>query len=325
MAVKFQDYYETLGVGRDASAEDIRKAYRTLARKFHPDVNKDSGAEDKFKQINEAYEVLKDPEKRKRYDALGANWKSGQEFRPPPGFEGFSFNFGGPGGAQGFEGTGFSDFFDMLFGQVGGGGFGGGGFGGGGAGGRRVHQRAPRGFTGFQADPGAMSGDVESEIKVPLEMIATGGTMSVRIAVPGQAPKSYEVRIPKGVREGRKIRLAGQGRSGGDLFLKVKYETHPRFTVEGHTVTVDLPVTPWEAALGAKKGVQTLDGRLQVTVPPGSSSGRRMRVRGHGLPKSDGARGDLYVRIMIVIPEKLSDKERELFEKLSKVSDFTAE
>ena len=319
MPVKFQDYYEVLGVPRDATAEQIRKAYRTLARKFHPDVNQgESQSEEKFKKINEAYEVLKDSEKRGRYDALGANWKEGQEFRPPPGYESFSFNFGGPGrggGAQGFEGAGFSDFFDMRFGQAGGAGFAPGGE-------RRAHRRAPQGFSGFHADPGAMAGDVESELEVPLEQIATGGTMSIRIALPGQPPKSYDVRIPKDVREGRKIRLAGQGRAGGDLFLKVKYAPHPRFTIEGSDLTADLPVTPWEAALGAKKAVETLDGRLHVTVPAGSSSGRRLRVRAHGLANGDGARGDLFVRIMIVIPEKPSDKERELFEKLARVSDF---
>lgn len=323
MPVKFRDYYETLGVSRDASPEEIRKAYRTLARKYHPDVNKDPEAETKFKAVNEAYEVLKDPDKRKKYDQLGRDWKAGQDFRPPPGFESFSFNFGGPGGRGGSfraGGSEFSDFFEALFG---------GGFheGFAGGGGRRARGRAsPFGgfedFSGFEAGPGAFGGDVETEIEVPLEKIVQGGQMSVRVAEQGQAPRSYDIRIPKGIAEGRKIRLAGQGRDGGDLFLKVKYASDSRFTLEGQDVTVDARVAPWEAALGTKVPVETLDGMIQLTIPAGSSSGRKMRVRGHGLPGRDGARGDLFVRVMIHVPEKLSKKEKELLEQLAKASDF---
>lgn len=319
MSVKFQDYYEILGVPRGASAEDIRKAYRTLARKYHPDVNKEAHAEERFKKVNEAYEVLKDPEKRKRYDALGANWKAGQEFRPPPGFEGATFNFGGGGrGAPG----GFSDFFEALFG---------GGLGEAFAGARGGRARAGSPFQGFgmgdfgggfEAGPGAFGGDVEADIEVPLDRIVQGGQMSVRLAQPGQQPRTYDIRIPKGIAAGRKIRLAGQGSGGGDLFLTVRYAADPRFVVEGHDVIAEARVTPWEAALGAKVPVETLDGRMAVTIPAGSSSGRRLRLRGHGLPTPDGGRGDLLVRVMVCVPEQPNDKERELFEKLAQTSRF---
>lgn len=338
MTVKFQDYYETLGVSRDASAEEIRKAYRTLARKYHPDVNKGSDAEDRFKAINEAYEVLKDPEKRRRYDSLGSQWRSGQEFRPPPGFESFTFHFGGPGGERvrssgsrrrarpggGEEGGGgFSEFFETLFGGLGGAQFSNEGFGSfrsaspGGRGGGGWEE-----FSGFEAEPGAFASDIESEIEVPLEKIVSGGMMKVRVLVPGLGPRTYDIRVPKGIAEGRRIRLSGQGQQGGDLFLRVKYGRDPRFAIEGRNLVTDVRVTPWEAVAGVKLPVETLDGRLQLTIPAGSSSGRRLRVRGHGLPDIGGQRGDLFVRVMIHVPEKPSDEEKELFEKLARVSKF---
>lgn len=316
MAVKYQDYYEILGVPRTASAEEIRKAYRTLARKYHPDVNKGAaGAEEKFKRINEAYEVLKDSEKRKKYDRLGANWKSGQEFRPPPGAESFTFNFGGGGG------EGFSDFFEAIFGGMGGdprvhr------------AGGRRATGRGPAGFgfqdfsSGFDAGPGAFRNDVEAEVSVPIATVITGGNTHVRVAVDGTTPKTFEVRIPKGIAEGRKIRLAGEGPSGGDLFLKVKYDPGP-YEISGNDIIVNARVAPWEAALGAKVPVDTPDGRINLTIPAGSSSGRKLRVRGHGLPIKGGGRGDLLVRVMVQTPTGLSDRERDLFEQLAKESRF---
>ncbi|MDK2972888.1 MAG: curved DNA-binding protein [Candidatus Sumerlaeota bacterium] len=314
MSVKFQDYYEVLGVSRNAAPEDIRKAYRTLARKYHPDVNKDPESEEKFKKINEAYEVLKDAEKRKRYDALGSNWKAGQEFRPPPGFEGFSFNTGGRGGAGGF-----SDFFEALFGSA--------AFGGGGPRMRSAGGGSPfAGFgnfdAGFEAGPGAFGGDVEADVSVPLQKVVEGGSMSIRLEIPGQGVRSYDIRIPKGIAEGRKIRLAGQGRNGGDLYLKVKYATDGRFVIEDGNVVVEARVTPWEAALGAKVPVETLDGRMNITIPAGSCSGRRLRVRGHGLPGNNGTRSDLLVRVMIHVPEKPTEKERDLLEKLAKASTF---
>ena len=321
MPVKFQDYYEILGVSRTASAEEIRKAYRTLARKWHPDVNKDPKAEDKFKKINEAYEVLKDPEKRKRYDQLGSDWKSGQEFRPPPGFEGFFGGQGARGGGTHFRSSrnadGFSDFFESIFGAMGGGGMGG-------MGGGRSRGFSPFGdySDGFEAGPGAFSGDVESEIDVPLDKIIHGGSMKVSVAGPGEPPRSYDIRIPQGIGEGRKIRLAGQGQSGGDLFLKVKYAANPNYEVDGANLTTNARVTPWEAALGAKIQVQTLDGKISLKINEGTSSGRKMRIPGHGLPKADGARGDLFVRVMIAVPEKLSKEERDLLEKLAEKSEF---
>lgn len=321
MSVKFQDYYEILGVPRSASAEEIRRAYRKLARQYHPDVNKAKDAEEKFKRINEAYEVLKDPETRQRYDSLGSNWKAGQEFRPPPGFESFTFHFGGPGGRSHRGDTaGFSDFFEALFG---------GSFGDAGGGGqRRAGRRGPSPFSGFEnfgefeAGPGAFSGDVESEVEIPMETAVAGGTVSVRLAMPGQGTRSYDVKIPKAMVEGRKIRLAGQGQQGGDLYLKIRYRPDPRFEVEGANVVTEAKVTPWEAALGAKVPVETMEGRVQVTIPAGSSSGKRLRMKGHGLPKGEGGRGDLLVRVMVHVPAKLSPRERELMEKLAKESGF---
>jgi len=318
LAVKFQDYYDTLGVSRDATAEQIRKAYRTLARKHHPDVNQqDAKAEERFKQINEAYEVLKDPDKRKRYDALGANWKAGQEFRPPPGFESYSFNMGDGGG---FGGGGFSDFFEAIFGQMG-------GMGGGGP-----RMRSPRGgrpgfaganpFGGFEAEPGAFAGDVESEVEVPLEQILRGGTTSIRISIPGEGERTFDVRIPKGIAEGKRIRLAGQGRGGGDLFLRVKHGRDARWRVEDGSLVAMARVSPWEAALGAKVPVETPDGRINLTIPAGSSSGRRLRLRGQGLPSGEGERGDLLVQVTIEVPKELSPRERELLEELAKESTF---
>lgn len=329
MAVKFKDYYESLGVARNATQDEIRRAYRKLARQHHPDVNKgDPKAEEKFKEINEAHEVLKDPEKRRKYDQLGANWKQGQEFTPPPGFEQFTFHFGGPGsgpsGGRGgsFQGGGFSDFFEALFGAAGGAAPNGSR----GHGRRAAGPRAGFGFddlSGFEAGPGAFSGDVESEIAVPLDKVVHGGTMAVSLAMPGEGPRRFEVRIPKGIAEGKKIRLAGQGQSGGDLFLKVKHELPPGAEASGADLVVDARVSPWEAALGAKAPVATpADGRISITVPAGTSSGRKLRLRGLGLPKAGGGRGDLLVRIQIVLPATLTDEEKELYGKLREASRF---
>jgi len=317
VSVKYQDYYEILGVGRKASAEEIRKAYRTLARKFHPDVNKEPGAEERFKQINEAYEVLKDAEKRRKFDALGSSWRAGQEFRPPPGRNGPQFHFNGG------QAGNFSDFFETLFGGLGAAQFGNEGFGAFRSG--RANDNGVSDwddFGGFEAGPGSFSTDLESEIEVPLEKIVHGGSMKIRVMVPGLGPKSYDIRVPKGIAEGRKIRLSGQGQQGGDLFLRVKYASDPRFRVEGQHVETEVKVTPWEAALGAKVPVATLDGMLQVTIPKGTSSGKRLRVKGHGLSDIGGQRGDLTVRVMVEVPDKLSPEEAELFEKLKAVSSF---
>lgn len=331
MAVKFQDYYETLGVPRTATAEQIRKAYRTLARKFHPDVNKEKGAEDKFKQINEAYEVLKDDDKRRRYDALGANWKAGQEFRPPPGFGGFNFGGGAPGGGRSpFGGGGagaFSDFFEALFGQMGGeggarggrrstrfgGGFPGGGFPGGGF--------ESAGFSGFEAEPGAFAHDDAHEIEVPLRLVVEGGKLSLQMSGPS-GTRTYDVTIPRGIGQGKRIRLAGQGPGGADLYLRVKYADDEAYALEDGELVSIVRITPWEAMLGAKVPVTTPDGKLQITVPAGSSSGRRLRLRGQGLTV-EGGKGDLLVRLMIAVPEHLTPAEEALVKQLAAASKFT--
>jgi curved DNA-binding protein len=304
MPVAFQDYYEALGVSRDASEDEIRQAYRRLARKYHPDINKESGAEDRFKQVSEAYEVLRDPEKRERYDRLGANWRAGQDVSGAGGFE-EAFRAGdGFGDVRvEFGGGDFSDFFESVFGR------------------RRGPGSARTGSDGF-----SMRGvDHEAILDLALEEAARGGKRWLSL---GEG-RSLEVDIPRGVRDGQRIRLAGEGGAGagggppGDLFLRVRLRPHPRFRVDGRDLYVDLAVSPWEAALGAEVPVPTLDGNAQVKVPPGSSSGRKLRLRGQGLPGSAGAQaGDLYAVLTIRVPSKLTKKERELFEQLASVSKF---
>jgi curved DNA-binding protein len=308
MSVGTADFYETLGVPRDASDEDIRRAYRRLARRYHPDVNKEPGAEDRFKQISEAYEVLRDPEKRERYDRFGANWRAARDPSDAAGFEsGFRTGNGSgePVGGGPFGGDRFSDLFESVFGRSRRGGPGGG----------------PAGSEGF-----SMRGsDHEAVLELTLEEAARGGRR--RLSLDGEG--SIEVDIPPGVRDGQRIRLAGQGGEGigggppGDLFLRVRMRPHPRFRVEGRDLFVDLPVAPWEAALGAEVPVPTLDGSARVKVPAGSSSGRRLRLRGQGLPDSGGGQGgDLYAVVMIHVPKKLTRRERELFEQLASTSKF---
>ncbi len=319
MSVKYKDYYNILGVERSAAQDSIQKAYRKLARKFHPDVNKDKDAEEKFKEINEAYEVLRDPEKRKRYDTLGANWKAGQDFTPPPGWENVTFDFGGGNG----QGLGdFSDFFASLFGGGGLGGFEGipgmGGFGG-----RRASMRR-RGQ------------DHEVELELSLDEIHRGGTRKIEIAVPAMRSdgtmamerQNYDVTIPRGITEGSRIRLAGRGGPGGpggepgDLYLNVRLRPDPRFQLEGFDLRGTLPITPWEAALGAEVSVPTLDGSVTMKIPAGSQSGQSLRLRGKGLPAREGGHGDLYMTLKIVVPRDLSPRERELFESLARDSHF---
>jgi curved DNA-binding protein len=309
MAVGYQDYYEALEVPRTASSDEIRSAYRRLARKYHPDVNKEPGAEDRFKEISEAYEVLRDDEKRARYDRLGPNWKAGQDVSDASGFgEGFraqdgygdvEFDFGG--------GAGFSDFFESLFGQRG----------------ARPGARgagASGGFDGFSM----RGGDQEAVLELTLEEAASGGRRRISLG----DGRDFEVAILRGVRDGQRIRLAGQGSSGvgggqpGDLFLRVRIKPHPRFRVEGRDLYVDLPVTPWEAALGSEAAVPTLTGTARVKVPAGSSSGRRLRLRGQGLPSTEGPAGDLYAVLSVQVPKQLSKEERRLFEELASTSKF---
>lgn len=307
MSVKFRDYYEILGVSRDASAEEIRSSYRKLARKYHPDVNKDDPkAEDRLKEVNEAYEVLKDPEKRRKYDALGADWKNGQEFRPPPGFGGFS----GGGSAGGFNfGGGFSDFFEAIFGSR---------FQG--AGGARGGARpfgSPMGGGGYTYE-GNFAGDAtEAEIQVPLDTVVEGGRVQISVSIPPHGPRTLEVRIPRGIAEGKRIRLSGQGEGGADLHLRIKYAPGEKYRMDGDHLIVEARVSPAVAVLGGKATVPTPDGEISLTIPPGSSSGRRLRVRGKGLPGAKGRRGDLLVQIMIQIPADPTPEERALYEQLA--------
>ncbi len=312
MAVAFQDYYETLGVPRDASAEDIRRAYRKLARKYHPDVNKEPESEDRFKQISEAYEVLRDEDKRARYDRLGANWKAGQDVSGASGFEqGFGADEGdGFRDVQvDFGGADFSDLFGGLFGRRGRQGWGPSAGAGSGA-----------GANGFSM-PGA---DHEAVLELTLEEAAAGGKRRISL----DNGRDFDVTIPRGVRDGQRIRLAGQGSAGvgggppGDLFLRVRLKSHRRFRVEGRDLYVDLPVSPWEAALGAEVPVKTLSGSARVRVPAGSSSGRRLRLRGEGLPNASGPAGSLYAVLAIHVPKRLTKDERELFQQLADVSKF---
>jgi curved DNA-binding protein len=317
LAVAFRDYYEVLGVPRDASEEDIRRAYRKLARQYHPDVNKDPGAEDRFKELSEAYEVLRDPEKRQRYDQLGPNWKAGQDVsgaQGDQGFEGFDrggfddvrVDFGGSGFGGGFGGGDFSDFFESMFGA---------GRRGGSAGGRRA-----RGSNGFSS----RGTDQEATLELSLQEAAAGGRKRISLG----DGRDYEVEIPRGVRDGQRIRLAGEGSPGpgggptGDLFLRVRIRPDPRFRVEGRDLYVDLPVAPWEAALGASADVPTLTGSSRVKVPAGSSCGRRLRLRGQGMPGPRDEQGDLYATVQIKVPKRLSTDEREAFERLAEVSNF---
>ncbi len=304
MAVKFQDYYETLGVARAASAEEMKQAFRALARLHHPDVAKDKVAgEAKFKEINEAYEVLSDPEKRKRYDELGANWQAGGGGPSAPG--------GGrsqtPRGESDFEfgGTGFSDFFESFFG---GGREGGGAF-------AREGQ------------------DVEADLLVTLEEALHGSPRKVTLRRPGgrgvaDRTDTYQVRIPPGVREGQRIRLAGQGGAGlgsgpaGDLYLRVRLARHPDFSVQGADLHCDLDLAPWEAVLGVQAKIPTLDGATSLRVPPGTAAGSQLRLRGLGLPREDRTRGDLYATVRIQTPAAVSAEERALWEQLARTSTF---
>ncbi len=320
--MEYKDYYSTLGVSKQASADEIQKAYRKLARKYHPDVNRSAGAEDKFKEITESYEVLKDPEKRKTYDRFGKDWKAfaGGRGAPPPGFENIRFDFGGGGD------SGFSSFFDALFGGAGGGSPFAGGGGGNPFGGGDPFSRGGFGNAGGFTSRGQ---DQEAKILLTLEEAASGGAREISVTDPTTGEvKSYKINLPRGVKEGQKIRLAGRGGAGagsgsaGDLYLKVELRPHRRFRLEGLDLYTDLVVSPWEAALGSEAVVRTLDGSLKLRVPPGSSTGRKIRLRAKGFPNPKGDSGDLYAEIKIAIPDSLSEEERQLFEQLAEVSSF---
>lgn len=329
LSVAFQDYYKTLELERSASQEEISKSFRKLARKYHPDVNKSPEGEEKFKALNEAYEVLKDPEKRKRYDQLGANWKAGQDFRPPPGWENVfqQFQSGGGGGgsrmragpASGFQyggAGGFSDFFSMLFGEEG-------------AHGAEMFGRTGRTFR--------QNGESQSAaITISLEDAYKGSTKALSISsqergmngAPETKTKTLNVKIPAGTTEGSVIRLKGMGSPGsgegssGDLLLTIHVAPHPKIKLEGTNLLGLVNIAPWEAALGAKVNVPTLDGNVTLSVPPGSQSGQRLRLRGKGMPQRSGAAGDFLAELKIVVPKSLSEEEKEAFTKLAGVSKF---
>ena len=297
MALAYTDYYEVLGVPRDADQDAIRRAYRKLARTYHPDLNSDSDAEDRFKELGEAYEVLSDPDKRERYDRLGANWREQEQAAPDANFEEF-FTRQGFGGDDG--GVEFSDdLFERLFG----------GGGGGGSGGWRTS--------------GPLRGlDREALLELSLEDALQGGRRRLTLD-----HREIDVNFPAGVRDGQLIRLAGQGAPGrdggppGDLYLRIALKPHPNFRLRGvDDLDVDVAVAPWEAALGATVPVPTPGGTAQVRVPAGSSSGRRLRLRGRGLPTSGGGSGDLHAIVKITVPKQLSDRERELYEQLAESS-----
>lgn len=333
MPVEFKDYYQSLGVSRDASQDDIRKAFRKLARQYHPDVAKDKKtAEEKFKEINEAYEVLSDPAKRKKYDTLGANWNQAQ---PPPGagpfggFEGFGAQ-GGRGfrGQNGeefefhFGGTGFSDFFEQFFGGRGDAGFGFDDF-----------AQARAGRAGGTATGPVRGNDIEGDIMVTLNEAFQGSIRTIsfqrRNRHTGQAvSESFRVRIPVGVTEGQLIRVPGKGEEGrnggspGDLYLRVRFAQHPDFRVRGADLYYDLDLAPWEAVLGTNVTIPALDGPVTVRIPPGAGTGQQLRVRGKGLPVAGGARGDLYAILTIQAPTNITAEERQLWQQLASRSSF---
>jgi curved DNA-binding protein len=305
MAVEYKDYYDVLGVPRDADQDEIRRAYRKLAREYHPDLNSDADAEERFKELGEANEVLSDPDKRDRYDRLGAQWRAQESVQGgqggAAGAGGFEDFFAGQGFSGGVgpdfgEGGGFSDFFERFF------------------------------ADGAANRPsGPLRGrDVEAIVELSLEEALSGAKRRLSV---GDGP-NVTVNLPAGVREGQRIRVAGKGNPGrdggpaGDLYLLVRLKPHARFRRQGDDLQVDVSVAPWEAALGTTVPVPTLTGPAQVRVPAGSSSGRRLRLRGRGLPSGSGKHGNLYATVQIVVPKDLTEQERELFEQLADVSDF---
>lgn len=304
--MEYKDYYKVLGVSRSASADEIKRAYRKLARQYHPDRNKAKGAEDKFKNVNEAHEVLGNAEKRKAYDALGANWKAGQRFTPPPGWGGSGAGAGAQDFGPGFSGGNFrtedlgdfSDFFSSLFGSMGG-----------------ARAGAAQGFGGF--DPRASARRTvpqaqHARIAIALEDSYHGTTRQITLG----GGRRLDVHIPKGVVAGQSIRLAGQAVSGGDLLLEIEFDPHPHFTVDGRDITSRVPITPWEAALGATIPVHTLGGDVDLKIPAGSQGGRKLRLRGRGLPGKTP--GDHTVELKITTPPANSDADRKLYEDMAK-------
>ena len=308
--MEYKDYYEIMGVKKDATQDEIKRSYRKLARKYHPDVSKEASAEEKFKEVGEAYEVLKDPEKRASYDQLGSQWKDGQDFHPPPGWDaGYEFSGGGGGPDLG----GFSDFFESLYGR---------GFHSGG-------QRATSG-RGFQ-----MRGeDHHARVMVDLEDSYKGATRSITLQVSGldesgrvvTRPRTLNVKIPRGIRRGQQIRLAGQGATGhgggeaGDLYLEVDFNVHKHYRVEGADVYLELPLAPWEAALGSSVKVPTPAGAIDLKIPAGSKPGKKLRLKGRGIPAAQP--GDLYVVLQIALPTVENEQQRKVYEEMKQTFSF---
>ena len=352
--MQYKDYYETLGVKRDATEAEIKSAFRKLARKYHPDVNKTKEAEAKFKEINEAYEVLGDKEKRKRYDSLGANWQGGADFTPPPGYENFSFNFNNAGGAQGFSsfdgmGGGFSDFFSSLFGDM--------------MNSSQTRSRKSAGFTGFEGmgidfgGQGMHANRAQQSYQQPAENLDMTKTVNITVkdlfstnpisvtfkeldkcqyCPPNGGfcskcqgtgvvsnEKKVKVRLPKGIKNGQKIRLKGEGKQSitgqkGDLFLIINIKDN-NYTVDGDNLTQDIEITPPEAVLGVQKDIETPHGKINIKIPEGTSSGQSLRLKNLGLPKKDGGFGDLNARVKIVIPKTPTEKQKELYKKIQEL------
>ncbi|HFD87589.1 MAG TPA: J domain-containing protein [Gammaproteobacteria bacterium] len=310
--MEFKDYYEIMGVKKDATQDEIKRAYRKLARKYHPDVSKEPDAEVRFKEVGEAYEVLKDPEKRAAYDQLGANWQGGQDFNPPPDWDqGFEFRGGGYTDAGGAD---FSDFFESLFGRA--------------AAGGRAYS------AGARPEYHARGQDTHAKVVIDLDDAYHGATRAITLkhsevgsdGRPHLKERTLNVRIPKGVRQGQQIRLAGQGGAGGgkgeagDLYLEIDFRPHPFYHVEGRDVYLDLPIAPWEAALGAKVKVPTPEGAVDLKIPPNSTGGRKLRLKGRGIPGKQP--GDLYVVLKITLPPADTDKAREAYEACRDALDF---
>jgi curved DNA-binding protein len=303
MPVKFRDYYETLGVPRDAKEEDIKKAYRKLARKYHPDLNPNNKqAEEKFKEVQEAYEVLGDADKRGKYDQLGPNWKGGSDFTPPNNWQSEfdpSEMFGGRGGRSGGGGgfgrqggASFSDFFEMFFGGAG----------------RGAQTRTD-------------GADAETELTLPLSDMHRGTTRKLTVQFP-RGQKTIDVRIPPGARNDSRIRIPNGGPNGGDLYIRLKLDPDSAFSVKGDDTEVEIEITPWEAALGVALEVPTLDGKADIRIPAGITSGQKLRLKAQGLSIRSGGRGDHFVKLKIAVPKTLTSEEKRLFEQLRDVSKF---
>jgi curved DNA-binding protein len=325
MAVEFKDYYQVLGVSPKATDEEIKRAFRTLARKYHPDVAKDKkSAEEKFKEINEANEVLSNPESRRKFDQLGADWKTGASSRQPPGRAGGQSTGSGTRGGEDdfqFEGTGFSDFFEQFFG------------------GRANRSRGgspfdSQDFANSHREPEAEKGkDIQGDILITLDEVLTGAMRAISVrrtnARTGREEmQTYQVRIPKGVQAGQSIRVSGKGGEGlnggkaGDIYLRVRYAQHPDWQVREADLIGHLELAPWEAVLGATVPVKTLEGGISVKVPAGFQQGQKLRVRGKGLPAGGGKRGDLYVEASIQVPSQISKDDELLWKQLAKQSTY---